>query len=185
VWPRALGEIVRPRLHAGGIVRPLNFTIRPLHTVSERLTIRPILRSDYDRWRPLWDGYNAFYERLGSTALPEEITQATWERFFDSCEPVKAIVAEQSDHLVGLAHYVFHRSTTRLHDICYLQDLFTAERVRGRGIGRRLIEAVYEAARNGRCSRVYWQTQATNRAGRALYDKLGKHLGFIVYSHEL
>ena len=165
--------------------RPLNLIVRPLHTVSERLTIRPILRSDYDRWRPLWDGYNAFYERRGSTALPEEITQATWERFFDSSEPVKAIVAEESGHLVGFAHYVFHRSTTRLHDICYLQDLFTAEHVRGRGIGRRLIEAVYEAARNGGCSRVYWQTQTTNRAGRALYDKLAKHLGFIVYSHEL
>ena len=176
---------MRPRRLSDVVVLPLNFTVRPLQTVSERLTIRPILRSDYDRWRPLWDGYNAFYERRGSTALPEEITQATWERFFDSSEPVKAIVAEESDHLVGLAHYVFHRSTTRLHDICYLQDLFTAEHVRGRGIGRRLIEAVYEAARNGRCSRVYWQTQATNRAGRALYDKLGMHLGFIVYSHEL
>jgi hypothetical protein len=34
-------------------------------------------------------------------------------------------------------------------------------------------------------NRVYWQTQATNEAGRALYDKLAKHSGFIVYSHEL
>jgi GNAT superfamily N-acetyltransferase len=143
------------------------------------------LRSDYGGWRPLWDGYNAFYDRRGSTALPEEITQATWERFFDAAEPVKAIVAEASGQLVGLAHYVFHRSTTRLRDICYLQDLFTAEHVRGRGIGRRLIESVYVAARNNGCSRVYWQTQATNRSGRALYDKLAKHLGFIVYSHEL
>ena len=176
---------MRPRRLIGASGRPLNFTARPPHTVSERLTIRPILRSDYDQWRPLWDGYNAFYDRRGSTALPEEITQATWERFFDSSEPVKAIVAEGSGHLVGLAHYVFHRSTTRLRDICYLQDLFTAEHVRGRGIGRRLIEAVYEAARNGGCSRVYWQTQTTNRAGRALYDRLAKHLGFIVYSHEL
>src|SRR5262249_16831174 len=129
-------------------------------------------------------GYNAFYGRSGPTALREEITRATWERFFDSCEPVKAIVAEESGHLVGIAHYVFHRSTTRLDDICYLQDLFTAGHARGRGIGRRLIGAVYEAARDAGSSRVYWHTQTTNQAGRALYDKVAKHLGFIVYSHE-
>jgi GNAT superfamily N-acetyltransferase len=153
--------------------------------MSELLMIRPILRSDYDGWRPLWEGYNAFYGRVGPTALPEEITHATWERFFDSSEPVHAFVAEESGHLLGFTHYIFHRSTTRLHDICYLQDLFTAERARGRGVGRRLIEAVYEAARNAGSSRVYWLTHTTNQAGRALYDKVARHLGFIVYSHEL
>ena len=153
--------------------------------MSKRLDVRQILRSDYDGWRPLWDGYNAFYGRSGLTALPEEVTQVTWERFFNESEPVNAMVAEESGRLVGLAHYVFHRSTTRLHDVCYLQDLFTDERVRGRGIGRRLIEAVYERARDARCSRVYWQTQSTNMAGRALYDKVARHLGFIVYSHDL
>ena len=118
--------------------------------MSEELTIRQILRSDYDGWRPLWDGYNAFYGRSGPTALPERVTQATWERFFNASEPVNALVAEESGRLVGIVHYVFHRSTTRLHDVCYLQDLFTAEHLRGRGIGRRLIDAVYEAARHAR-----------------------------------
>lgn len=153
--------------------------------MSERLTIRQILRSDYDGWRPLWDGYNAYYGRSGPTALPEQVTQVTWERFFNKSEPINGLVAEASGRLVGLAHYVFHRSTTRLHDVCYLQDLFTAEHLRARGIGRRLIDAVYESARNAACSRVYWQTQGTNEAGRALYDKVAEHLGFIVYSHEL
>jgi GNAT superfamily N-acetyltransferase len=153
--------------------------------MAERLMIRPILRSDYDGWRPLWEGYNAFYGRSGPTALPEEVTHATWERFFDSSEPVHAFVAEESGDLLGFTHYIFHRSTTRLHDICYLQDLFTAEHARGRGVGRRLIEAVYQAARNADSSRVYWLTHTTNQAGRALYDKVARHLGFIVYSHEL
>jgi len=147
--------------------------------------IRPVRRSDYDAWRPLWDGYNAFYGRKGSTALAEQITQATWERFFEPAEPVHALVAEEDGHVVGLTHYLFHRSTSRLNHVCYLQDLFTAEHMRGRGIGRRLIEAVYEAAREEGSSRVYWQTQVGNEAGRALYDKVAKHLGFIVYSHEI
>lgn len=153
--------------------------------MSEQLAIRPLVPSDYDGWRPLWDGYNAFYGRSGATALPEPITQATWARFLDPSEPVNALVAEQSGRIVGLVHYIFHRSTNRLHDVCYLQDLFTVEQLRGRGIGRRLIEAVYEAAGNAGSSRVYWQTHTTNAAGRALYDKVAQHLGFIVYSHEL
>jgi GNAT superfamily N-acetyltransferase len=154
-------------------------------TMSSQLIVRPLAPIDYDGWRPLWDGYNAFYQRSGPTALPEDITHATWKRFLDPAEPVHALVAEQDGRIVGLAHTVFHRSTTRLHDVCYLQDLFTAPEMRGLGVGRRLIEAVYASARNAGSSRVYWQTQTGNAAGRALYDKVAKHLGFIVYSHEL
>lgn len=79
----------------------------------------------------------------------------------------------------------FHRSTTRLHGVCYLQDLFTAPGHRGQGIGRQLIQAVYAAALAAGSTRVYWQTQAGNAAGRALYDKVARHDGFIVYTHEL
>lgn len=147
--------------------------------------IRSLARQDYAGWRPLWDGYNAFYGRRGPTALAEQITAATWERFFDASEPVHALVAEDEGLVVGIAHYLFHRSTTRLHDVCYLQDLFTAQQYRGRGAGRLLIQAVYAAAGAARSSRVYWTTQATNEPGRALYDKVAKHAGFILYSNEI
>lgn len=148
-------------------------------------TIRPIVRGDRAQWQPLWDGYNAFYGRAGETALPADITESTWRRFFDPAEPVFASVAELDGKVVGLVHYLFHRSTTRADDVCYLQDLFTQADLRGRGIGRKLIEGVYEQARQAGSSRVYWHTQTTNAAGRALYDKVAKHAGFILYSHEL
>lgn len=153
--------------------------------MTERFLIRPIEQRDHTEWKPLWDGYNAFYGRIGATALPDAITQATWERFFNPAEPVHAFVSEADGRVVGLTHYLFHRSTTRLNNVCYLQDLFTAEHLRGQGVGRRLIHAVYDAARAAGSSRVYWQTQTANQAGRALYEKVAKHLGFIVYSHEL
>lgn len=153
--------------------------------MPETLRIRAIERADYDGWRPLWDGYNAFYGRVGAAALPEKITAATWERFFTPAEPVRALVAVQQGRIVGLAHYLFHRSTTRAADVCYLQDLYTVEALRGQGIGRRLILAVYESARAAGCSRVYWQTQAANAQARALYDQLAQHHGFIVYTKEL
>lgn len=150
------------------------------------LKVRAIERNDYSAWRPLWDGYNAFYGRSAATALPEQITETTWERFFTREEPICAQVAEGGDGaIVGIAHYLFHRSTTRLHDVCYLQDLFAAHQYRGRGVARQLIQAVYDAARDAGSNRVYWTTKATNVAGRALYDKVAQHLGFIVYSHEI
>src|SRR5271165_5657169 len=88
-------------------------------------TVRDIVPADFDEWKPLWDGYNAFYGREGATALPLEVTLQTWSRFFDVYEPVHALVAEQDGRLLGLVHYIFHRSTNSIAPVCYLQDLFT------------------------------------------------------------
>jgi GNAT superfamily N-acetyltransferase len=149
--------------------------------MSEKLQIRFVTRSDFDQWLPLWEGYNAFYGRSGPTALSREITAMTWSRFFDAYEPVHALVAESGGDLLGLTHYLFHRSTTLIEPVCYLQDLFTAQAARGKGVGRALIEGVYQQARLAGSSRVYWQTHETNRAARLLYDKVAEHQGFIVY----
>jgi GNAT superfamily N-acetyltransferase len=132
-------------------------------------------------WRPLWDGYNRFYGRFGPTALPDHITRATWDRFFDPDEPVHALVAERQGQLVGLAHYLFHRNTILIEPACYMQDLFTSEAARGQGVGRRLIEAVYEQARLAGASSVYWHTQAGNGTARRLYDAVAADTGFVVY----
>jgi GNAT superfamily N-acetyltransferase len=147
--------------------------------------VRPVQAADHTAWLPLWDGYNAFYGREGATALPAAITQTTWQRFFDAAEPVYALVAERADgQLLGLAHYLLHRSTIRLEPVCYLQDLFTLASARGQGVGRALIEAAHHHAHALGANRLYWQTHAGNAAGRALYDKLARHLGFIVYARE-
>ena len=149
------------------------------------VTVRPVTPNDYDAWKPLWDEYNAFYERVGPTALPEEVNEALWRRFFDASEPVHCIVAQREEKLVGICHYIFHRSTSRLTPVCYLQDLFTDANYRGHGVGRALIHGVYEAAKEAGSTRVYWLTHTTNTPGRTLYDKVAKNLGFIQYVHEI
>lgn len=154
-------------------------------TKKTPIDIRPVRPDDYDAWRPLWDDYNAFYERVGPTALPEEVTEATWRRFFDANEPVHCIVAERDGRVVGLCHYLYHRSTSRLERMCYLQDLFTLAEERGHGVGRALINATYEIAQRAGCKRVYWQTHTTNTPGRTLYDKVARHFGFIVYAKDV
>jgi GNAT superfamily N-acetyltransferase len=149
------------------------------------LLVRAIAREDLSAWRPLWDGYNAFYGRSAETALTEATTQMTWSRFFDAYEPVHALVAELDGQVVGLAHYLFHRSTIAIGPNCYLQDLFTTEAVRGRGVGRALIEAVVEQARAAASPRVYWLTHETNATAMRLYDQVAERSGFIVYRKPL
>jgi GNAT superfamily N-acetyltransferase len=149
--------------------------------MSINLSIRTVTQQDYDQWLLLWDGYNKFYGRSGATALAPEITRMTWSRFFDAYEPVHALVAESDGKLLGLTHYLFHRSTTAIAPNCYLQDLFTTEDARGKGVGRALINAVYKQAKLAGAARVYWLTHETNVTAMQLYDKVAERSGFIVY----
>jgi GNAT superfamily N-acetyltransferase len=145
------------------------------------LIVRPVAATDFAQWAPLWEGYNTFYERV----LPAEVTQTTWKRFFDPAEPVRALVAEQDGRLLGLVHYLFHRATAMVELSCYLSDLFTNEAARGKGVGRALIEAVYEQARLAGSTRVYWQTHETNTVAQRLYDQVAERSGFIVYRKQV
>jgi GNAT superfamily N-acetyltransferase len=146
------------------------------------MIVRPVGPSDFDRWLSLWEGYNRFY-RLPS--LPADVTRTTWARFFDPAVPMHALVAEDGERLLGLTHYLYHASTWSIEPVCYLRDLFAAENARGRGVGRALIESVYEHARNDGAARVYWQTHETNGVARSLYDRLAERSGFIIYEKEL
>jgi GNAT superfamily N-acetyltransferase len=143
--------------------------------------IRPVIPADYEQWLPLWEGYNTFYGRSGATALSPEITQITWSRFFDETEPMHALLAESDGKLIGLTHYLYHRSTTAIGLTCYLQDLFTTEAARGQGVGRALINEVYRQAKLAGSPRVYWQTHETNTTAMQLYNKVAEQSGFIVY----
>jgi GNAT superfamily N-acetyltransferase len=149
--------------------------------LSDKIIIRAVEEDDFERWKPLWDGYNAFYGRKEKTALPDAITRMTWSRFFDGYEPMRALVAEQSGQLLGLAHFLFHRSTISIESTCYMQDLFTIEAARGKGVGRALIEEVYRHAKRAGSSRVYWQTHETNATAMQLYDHVAERSGFVVY----
>jgi GNAT superfamily N-acetyltransferase len=147
----------------------------------QTVIVRPAAPADLARWRPLWDGYNAFYGRSGPTALAEEVTRTTWARFFDDGEPVHALVAQHDGRLVGLVHYLFHRSTVSIGPNCYLQDLFTDAALRGQGVGRALIAAVAQRARAGGATRVYWMTHESNTTAMRLYDQVAEKPGFLIY----
>jgi len=145
------------------------------------ILVRGVKDSDFHEWQALWLGYNEFYGRHGDTALPAETTLMTWSRFFDAYEPMHALVALKDGKVVGIAHFLYHRSTIQVAPRCYLQDLFTSASARGQGVARSLIEQVYVEAAAAGCHRVYWQTHETNTTAMRLYDKIAEKSGFLVY----
>ncbi len=141
------------------------------------LEIRPLRPEERSVWEPLWQGYLAFY---GVSVAPD-VTETTWARFHDPAEPMNAFGGFLDGRLVGIVHLIFHRSTWTIGPYCYLQDLFTSEEARGKGVGKALIEAVTDRARAEGASRVYWLTHESNAPARRLYDKVAERPGFIQY----
>ena len=141
------------------------------------MNIRMACDADFAQWLPLWQGYQTFYK----TAIADQVTATTWARFLDPQEPMHCAVAEIDGQLVGMVHYIFHRSCWTEGDYVYLQDLFATEARRGQGIGRALIEHVYAAASQAKASRVHWLTHETNTAAMHLYDRIADKSGFVQY----
>lgn len=146
------------------------------------ITIRPLNAADWAAFEPLWAGYLAFYE----TDLPDALSRLAFGRLVDpSRTDMGGLVAELDGAVVGFSTYVLHPSTWSDGPYCYLEDLFTAEAARGRGVARALIEAVAAAGRAAGATKLYWQTHETNTTARALYDSVASWNGFIVYQRSL
>jgi len=146
-------------------------------STNDDVRIRPVEPADFDAWMPLWRGYQMFYE----VDIAPETSRVTWDRFLDPREPMSAALAFAGDEAIGLVHWIMHRSCWTVGDYCYLQDLFVDKSMRGKRIGRQLIEYVYEAAAAAKCSRVWWLTQESNATARLLYDRIADRSGFIQY----
>jgi GNAT superfamily N-acetyltransferase len=147
--------------------------------VANALTIRTLRAEDKSQWADMWRGYLAFYE----TALPDDVYVTTFSRLLgDDPQDFSCFVAEQNGALVGLTHYLFHRHAWKVEKVCYLQDLFARPEARGAGVGKALIQAVYDEADRQGAPSVYWLTQEFNHTARKLYDRIGTLTPFIKYA---
>jgi GNAT superfamily N-acetyltransferase len=145
--------------------------------MAGNVVIRPVGKDERAAWEPLWDGYIAFYK----ATLAPGASDVAWRRFHDPDEPMFLLGAYVDGKLTGIVQYLFHRSSWTEGNYCYLQDLFVAESARGLGLGRALIEAVYDKARAAGASRVHWLTQTSNAQARILYDQVAENTGSMQY----
>ena len=140
-------------------------------------TIRELNKADKDDWLFFWRGYIDFYK----TSVPEAQYELTWTRLLDNDFNLYALVGEVDGKVCGIVHYTFQESTWAPNNFCLLEDLFVDPSVRGQGIGRALIDAVYEIAMKSGSSRLYWNTDATNETARKLYDSYTNESGKVQY----
>lgn len=147
-------------------------------TPKTNVIVRKLRASDRSEWDRLWTAYLAFYE----TTLPPEIYDSSFARMLgDDPHEFKGLIAEVDGRPVGLTHYLFHRHGWKIENVCYLQDLYADPEVRGRGVGRALIAAVYAIADEAGCPTVYWNTQEFNHTARLLYDRVARLTPFLKY----
>lgn len=145
-------------------------------------TIRRLRTDDRAEWGRLWTGYLDYYQ----TSVPDAVYDSTFLRLLgQDPQDFNALIAEVEGRPVGLVHYLFHRHCWKIENICYLQDLYTDPAVRGTGVGRALIEAVYAAADANGTPAVYWLTQDFNTEARRLYDRIAQVTPFIRYNRKL
>jgi GNAT superfamily N-acetyltransferase len=146
------------------------------------VTVRRLRADDREAWQPLWDQYLSFYR----AELTASTSDSTFARL---CEPdgdlVGLVAVDPDRRALGLAHLVFHPSTWAREPYCYLEDLFVDRGARGSGVANRLIDAVYETARERGAVRVYWTTQQFNGPARSLYDTVAHLTSFVIYEREL
>ncbi len=145
------------------------------------IKIAALSKGDYEFWLPLWQNYLKFYE----TSLPSSTTQNTWHSLLDSNVPIYGFGAWLDDELVGITHVVLHPNTWNITECCYLEDLYVTDNVRGQGLGRALIEQVYDFANKRNCNRVYWTTQEGNTTARKLYDVIASQTDMVQYRKNL
>lgn len=143
--------------------------------------VLPLVRHHHDDWLPLWRGYQAFYK----VDIPADVSAVTWQRLLNATEPMGGALAWEGPSAVGMVHHIRHRSCWTTGDYIYLQDLFVAPTARGAGIGRKLIEYVYDIARAQGCARVHWLTHETNTHAMLLYDRIADRSGFVQYRKPL
>jgi len=149
---------------------------------DQTVIVRPLRPDDRPEWAGLWHDYLTFYE----TSVSQDVYDCTFDRLLsEDSQEFNALVAELDGTLVGLTHYLFHRHAWKVENVCYLQDLYARPETRGTGIGRALIEAVYNAADDNGTPAVYWLTQDFNTNARKLYDRIAVKTPFIRYNRPM
>jgi len=141
------------------------------------VTIRAIEEKDKNQWLNLWAGYLEFYK----STISIEQTELTWKRLINNELKMFGFVAENEEGVIGFTHCLFRPSTWTETDYCYLEDLFVDPLIRGKGVGRALMDKVFELAREKKSKRVYWTTQEFNKTARVLYDSITPVSEYVQY----
>lgn len=138
--------------------------------------VREAVASDFDAWLEMWDSYNS----IGGGSVSTAVTLHTWKRVLDRSSPVICRIVEYRQEPVGFALCVLHEGTYFTTPVCYLEDFFVKDGLRGNGLGKAVLSYIHDEAIKKGWSKVYWFTRPDNPA-RKLYDKVATNDDFVRY----
>ncbi len=149
-------EVARPR-YRGQV--PNQVDIAPLTTPEQLEQLLPLI-ADYQR----------FYK---AEDIDDGRNRAFFVRFLSPSEDGMILAARSGEDLLGYACLYWHFSSTQAVETVLMNDLFVAEPVRGRGVGRALIDASATIARERGAPSLGWATAPDNERAQRLYDSTG------------
>ncbi|MCS5714393.1 GNAT family N-acetyltransferase [Herbiconiux sp. CPCC 205716] len=154
----------------------------PNETTTTSVRVRPVAGNEFFAWHAVYTGYGEFYE----SPLHDEKAVLVWSWIIDPEQELECLVAvDESDQIVGLAHYrPFSRPLDGSRGL-YLDDLFVLPENRKQGIATALIEGVADIGRRRGASVVRWITAKDNETARALYDTLAEKTRWVTYDKAL
>jgi GNAT superfamily N-acetyltransferase len=138
--------------------------------VPEELEISPVEAVEFERLLPLITAYQRFYE---VEDVDEARNRTFFRRFLTPSEDGMLLGAHAGAEFAGYACLYWHFSSLSAAETVLMNDLFVAEPARGRGVGRALIEASAEVARERGAAHLEWATAPDNLTAQRLYDSTG------------
>jgi ribosomal protein S18 acetylase RimI-like enzyme len=132
--------------------------------VSERATVRRATAADAPDVARLLHDFNSEF------SYPTPGVEVLTERGREMLDNGEMTVLLGGDGPDGIAMLRFRRSIWSGTLDAYLEELYVAPELRRRGIGRALLEAAMDVAREAGATRMELGTEETDTAARALYE---------------
>jgi ribosomal protein S18 acetylase RimI-like enzyme len=149
-------------------------------SAEQAVEIRRAGISDLHLLAPLFDAYRQFYRQPPDMGVAQQYLASRMERE----ESVLFLAASDS---VGYGFVQLYPSfcSVAAQPIWILFDLFVAPAARGRGHGRRLMQAARSFASETGAQRLVLSTAEDNRTAQALYESLGYRWDTVFRHYEL
>lgn len=145
------------------------FIDRYLPAISDQIRIEPVRQTDFEALLPLIEGYQRFYE---VAEIDRDHNREYFKRFLAPSEVGLLIGAWEGETMVGYTCLHWSQDSVAARELVTLYDLYVDDGQRGCGIGRKLINAAADVARDRGAAAVVWETAPDNHRAQRLYDSL-------------
>lgn len=141
------------------------------------LTIRRAAAGDEQAWSDLWA---AWQSHMGGR-VPDDVSSRTWMQIITPGTGIFALLAFVEERALGFANVSATPFAWTGGLILFLQDLYVVPEARGRGLGRSLLQAVYDETDAMGAAQVFWMVDESDSELQAFYARQGIRTPYVRY----